>query len=170
MAYIVMAYIVMAYIFMVYTGKAAAGHQWQNHDVVFHCNGYPQPFTTLSGRSVPSSQLPSGNQCSASTFAFVFGSNRLHDTYLCPAFWKASGSRSRDSQPGTIIHELAHFKDVMGLKDHAYGTQRLLNLARTNPTKARNNAGMAPDHTKGHNYIGHNYTGVAPDHVCAITI
>ena len=125
-------------------GKAAAGHQWQNHDIVFHCNGYPQPFTTLSGQSV--NRLPSSNQCSDSTYAFVYGSNRMHDTYLCPAFWSAPRSRSRDSQPGTIIHELGHFKDVMGLKDHAYGTQRLLNLARTNPTTARNNAGAAFDH------------------------
>ena len=43
-----------------------------------------------------------------------------------------------NSQPGTIIHELSHFKDVMDTDDHSYGDKK--KLARNNPSKARTNA------------------------------
>ena len=60
--------------------------------------------------------------CQEGVYAFVFASSQRHDLYLCSEFWLAPRGKTRDSQPGTIIHELSHFDNVMATKDHVYGT------------------------------------------------
>ena len=55
-------------------------------------------------------------------------------------FFNAPPGRKRDSQPGTIIHELAHFKDIHAAADHVYGTAAMEALAKSDWKKARANA------------------------------
>jgi peptidyl-Lys metalloendopeptidase len=70
----------------------------------------------------------------AGWYAFVYPS-REYNIYLCPAFWRAP-LLGRDSQAGTLIHELTHFPSIGGTADHAYSTEAA-NLA---PALAVDNA------------------------------
>jgi hypothetical protein len=48
--------------------------------------------------------------------------------------------RVLDSRAGTLVHEMSHFDAVAGTKDHVYGTDKALRLARQDPVKALTNA------------------------------
>jgi len=82
-----------------------------------------------------------GSSCTSNTYAYVFPSDTTHTIYVCAVFWRVpSRNCVLDSQPGTLIHEMAHFNNVAGLADHTYGVTNCKNLARTNPAQACNNA------------------------------
>ena len=40
----------------------------------------------------------------------------------------------------TMLHEMSHFDNVSGTRDHAYGRNACLALARRDPNRAINNA------------------------------
>ena len=71
-------------------------------------------------------------------YAYVYPDSPYR-IYLCGAFWAAPVTGT-DSRAGTIIHETSHFNAVIGTDDHAYGHSRCKNLAKANPTRARDNA------------------------------
>ncbi|MEM7257664.1 MAG: M35 family metallo-endopeptidase, partial [Pseudomonadota bacterium] len=73
----------------------------------------------------------------ASWYAYVLKS-REFEIFICPRFWTAI-SVGRDSQAGTLIHELTHFFSVNGTSDHAYSTAAVT-LANENPQLAVRNA------------------------------
>nr|XP_008174002.1 uncharacterized protein LOC101949482 [Chrysemys picta bellii] len=51
------------------------------------------------------------------TYAYVYSKSGDKTVYLCPLFWKASTDLGKDSQPGTLIHEVSHF---LGIRDITY--------------------------------------------------
>ena len=76
--------------------------------------------------------------CRESAYAYVYPT-RPYKIYLCNAFWSAPMTGT-DSKAGTLIHEMSHFNVVAGTDDWAYGQSAAANLARTNPTRALDNA------------------------------
>ena len=52
-------------------------------------------------------------------YAYVYPSDKSHTVYLGPKFFKTNDEipLSKDSKIGTLIHELSHFKDVIGTHD-----------------------------------------------------
>lgn len=76
--------------------------------------------------------------CTDSAYAYVYPS-QPYTIYLCNAFWSAP-STGTDSKAGTIVHEMSHFNVVAGTDDWAYGQSAAKNLARSNPTRAVDNA------------------------------
>lgn len=72
------------------------------------------------------------------TYAYVYPGSP-YKIYVCGAFWSAPNTGT-DSRAGTLVHEMSHFTVVAGTDDHAYGQSAAKNLARTSPTKARDNA------------------------------
>ena len=74
----------------------------------------------------------------ASAYAYV-SPNSPYTVTLCGAFWPAANTGT-DSKAGTIVHEVSHFTIVAGTNDNAYGQTAAKSLARSNPTKALNNA------------------------------
>lgn len=71
-------------------------------------------------------------------YAFVYPS-RLHDVFVCPAFFRAP-LLGRDSRAGTLVHELSHFEAIAGTVDHAYGSVDAASLARADADRAVGNA------------------------------
>ncbi|KAG8721302.1 hypothetical protein FRC09_008105 [Ceratobasidium sp. 395] len=72
------------------------------------------------------------------TYAYV--NRRAPETiYLCGVFWRApvTGTNSR---AGTIVHENSHFIVNGGARDHTYGHRCSMQLARSSPTTAIDNA------------------------------
>ncbi|XP_069498928.1 uncharacterized protein [Ambystoma mexicanum] len=51
------------------------------------------------------------------TFAYVYIYDKNKIIHLCPLFWEAPESLQKDSQPGTLIHEVSHF---LGTTDIVY--------------------------------------------------
>jgi peptidyl-Lys metalloendopeptidase len=76
--------------------------------------------------------------CTDSAYAYVYPT-QPYTIYLCNAFWSA-GSTETDSKAGTLVHEMSHFNVVAGTDDWAYGQSAARNLARTNTTRAVDNA------------------------------
>jgi len=76
----------------------------------------------------------------AGVYAYVYPTDTSHTIYCCSAFWPAPVAGGWDTKAGTLIHELSHFDDICGTRDHAYGTTNCRNLARNNPAQAVNNA------------------------------
>jgi peptidyl-Lys metalloendopeptidase len=76
--------------------------------------------------------------CTDSAYAYVYPT-QPYTIYLCNAFWSA-GSTGTDSKAGTLVHEMSHFNVVAGTDDWAYGQTAARNLARTNTTRAVDNA------------------------------
>ena len=74
----------------------------------------------------------------ASAFAYVNPAAPCEIT-LCGAFWPASNTGT-DSKAGTIIHESSHSNIVAGTDDWAYGQTDAKALARSNATRAVDNA------------------------------
>ena len=54
-----------------------------------------------------------------STYAYVYASDITHTVYLCPLFFEENDEDplSKDSKIGALIHEVSHFKDVLGTTD-----------------------------------------------------
>jgi peptidyl-Lys metalloendopeptidase len=59
--------------------------------------------------------------------------------YVCNAFWSAPVTGT-DSKAGTLIHELSHFNVVAGTNDWTYGQSSCRSLAKSNPSRAVDNA------------------------------
>lgn len=76
--------------------------------------------------------------CTDSAYAYVY-KNQPYNIWVCNAFWSAPNTGT-DSKAGTIVHELSHFTIVADTDDHAYGQTNAKKLARTNTTKAIDNA------------------------------
>ncbi|MFZ5544215.1 MAG: M35 family metallo-endopeptidase [Pseudomonadota bacterium] len=76
--------------------------------------------------------------CRESAYAYVYP-NQPYKIYLCNAFWGAPMTGT-DSKGGTLIHEMSHFNVVAGTDDWAYGQSAAARLARSNPTRALDNA------------------------------
>ena len=76
--------------------------------------------------------------CTDSAYAYVYPT-QPYTIYLCNAFWSAP-STGTDSKAGTIVHEMSHFNVVAATDDWAYGQTAAKNLARTNTTRAVDNA------------------------------
>ncbi len=76
--------------------------------------------------------------CTDSAFAYVYPT-QPYTIYLCNAFWSAP-STGTDSKAGTLVHEMSHFNVVAATDDWAYGQTAAKNLARTNTTRAVDNA------------------------------
>ncbi len=76
--------------------------------------------------------------CTDSAYAYVYPT-QPYTIYLCNAFWSAP-STGTDSKAGTLVHEMSHFNIVASTDDWAYGQTAAKNLARTNTTKAVDNA------------------------------
>jgi peptidyl-Lys metalloendopeptidase len=76
--------------------------------------------------------------CTDSAYAYVYPT-QPYKIYLCNAFWSAPNTGT-DSRAGTLIHEMSHFNVVAGTDDNAYGQTACKSLARSNPTRALDNA------------------------------
>lgn len=72
------------------------------------------------------------------TYAYVYP-NAPYKIYVCGAFWQAPMTGT-DSKGGTLVHEMSHFYVVASTDDWAYGQTAAANLAKSNPTKALDNA------------------------------
>ncbi|MBN8227475.1 peptidase M35 [Corallococcus macrosporus] len=72
------------------------------------------------------------------TYAYVYPGSP-YKIYVCGAFWSAPNTGT-DSRAGTLVHEMSHFTVVAGTDDWAYGQTAAKNLAKSNPTRARDNA------------------------------
>ena len=64
---------------------------------------------------------------------------------LGPSFWQ-SGDDGFDSKAGVMVHEISHLSIAGGAntippdEEEIYGTELVLKLAKTLPSKAQNNA------------------------------
>jgi peptidyl-Lys metalloendopeptidase len=85
--------------------------------------------------------------CKESYYAYVYPT-QPYKIYVCNAFWSAPMSGT-DSKGGTLVHEMSHFNVVAGTDDWAYGQSAAANLARSNPSRAIDNA-------DSHEYFGEN--------------
>jgi uncharacterized Zn-binding protein involved in type VI secretion len=81
----------------------------------------------------------SGRKSRQESFALVYPDDELHIIQLGNPFWE-SEAVGPDSRAGTLIHELSHFLDVGGTKDHEYGDFGCLRLAKYRPDRALFNA------------------------------
>jgi peptidyl-Lys metalloendopeptidase len=72
------------------------------------------------------------------TYAYVYPT-QPYKFYLCGAFWSAPMTGT-DSKGGTLVHEMSHFNVVASTDDWAYGQTNAAALAKSNPTKALDNA------------------------------
>lgn len=100
--------------------------------VTSHFNAIYSSFTTKS----------IDFDCSTCTmtnaYAYVYAT-QPYRIYLCGYFWKAPAT-GRDSKAGTLVHEDSHFNVVASTSDYVYGETKALQLAKTQPKKAINNA------------------------------
>lgn len=76
--------------------------------------------------------------CRQRYYAYVYPT-QPYTIYLCRVFWTAP-ALGTDSQAGTLVHETSHFNVVSGTNDWVYGTTGAQDLAKTDPTKALDNA------------------------------
>jgi peptidyl-Lys metalloendopeptidase len=76
--------------------------------------------------------------CTQSYYAYVYPT-QPYKIYVCNAFWSAPMTGT-DSKAGTLVHEMSHFNVVAGTDDWAYGQSAAAALARSNPTRALDNA------------------------------
>lgn len=76
--------------------------------------------------------------CKKKYYAYVYPT-RPYTIYLCKVFWTAPPTGT-DSQAGTLIHEMSHFKTVASTDDWVYGQSAAMSLAITDPGKAITNA------------------------------
>jgi peptidyl-Lys metalloendopeptidase len=73
--------------------------------------------------------------CGNNVYGYVYPSDTTFTVYLCTLFWTIPNERVN-----TIIHEMSHFNSLGGTGDFTYGQSNCLNLARTNPNNACQNA------------------------------
>ncbi|MDF0607138.1 type VI secretion system tip protein VgrG [Neisseriaceae bacterium TC5R-5] len=74
-----------------------------------------------------------------STYAYVYRDDKDHKIYLGKLFDNAP-LIGQDSKAGTLAHEMSHFNDILGTRDHMYGRDNCLQLAIDDPIKAISNA------------------------------
>lgn len=72
------------------------------------------------------------------TYAYVYPDSP-YKIYVCGAFWSAPNTGT-DSRSGTFVHEMSHFTVVAGTNDWVYGQSGAKSLAKSNSTKALDNA------------------------------
>jgi uncharacterized Zn-binding protein involved in type VI secretion len=72
-------------------------------------------------------------------FATVYGLDPSLRIFLGEQFW-ALDAKGKQSKPGTLIHEISHFKKVGSTIDEAYGEDDCIELAKDYPENALNNA------------------------------
>lgn len=88
-------------------------------------------------RNTPLTYNGNGPQCQIDVYAYTYkGTTTI---YFCGLFWKAPSS-GYDSQFGTIIHELSHAICSTDDVKNTYGPSACLQLAKTNPDGACQNA------------------------------
>jgi len=78
--------------------------------------------------------------CQSTWYAFVYATDSTYTVHLCGAYWNAADGAQEGSKPGTIIHELTHFKSVGGTGDSGYGAAYCERLAKSSPSMAARNA------------------------------
>lgn len=71
-------------------------------------------------------------------YAYVYKA-QPYKIWVCGAFWTAP-STGTDSKAGTLVHEMSHFTIVADTDDWAYGQSAAKSLAKSNTTKAVDNA------------------------------
>ena len=98
----------------VLTGFEAISKSFESETIVFNCN------------------------CNENAIAYVYP-DRPYEINICPSFWDLN-LKGTDSQTGTIIHELTHFKTTISADDYVYGKKKSLALAVSFPEKAIMNA------------------------------
>jgi len=76
--------------------------------------------------------------CNDNAIAYVFP-EVPYNIHLCTSFWDLY-LNGTDSQSGTIIHELSHFKVTAHTDDHVYGKLSAKQLAADKPDTAIDNA------------------------------
>ena len=76
--------------------------------------------------------------CNDNAIAYVFP-EVAYNIHLCTSFWDLD-LNGTDSQAGTIIHELSHFKVTAHTDDHVYGKTKAKQIAAEEPNTAINNA------------------------------
>lgn len=57
-----------------------------------------------------------------SVFAYVHQNDDFLPIYLCDLIFEESPFLEQDSQPGTLIHEVSHFKTSLGINDYQLST------------------------------------------------
>jgi peptidyl-Lys metalloendopeptidase len=76
--------------------------------------------------------------CKKRYYAYVYP-NQPYKIYLCNVFWTAP-ALGRDSQAGTLVHEMSHFDVTAATDDYVYGASGAASLAISDPAKAIFNA------------------------------
>jgi uncharacterized Zn-binding protein involved in type VI secretion len=92
----------------------------------------------LNARMTPDNFKPA-DPPTPSTFAYVYPNDGMHTIYLDGA-WDKAPDTGKDSKAGTLCHEMSHFNDIGGTKDHVYGADNAKALATSDPDKALTNA------------------------------
>jgi len=95
-------------------------------------------FTAINSQLANKSIVVDCGCTDSGTYAYVYRT-QPYKIYVCGAFWGAPNTGT-DSKAGTLIHEMSHFNVVASTEDHAYGQSAAKSLARSNPTKALDNA------------------------------
>jgi len=87
-----------------------------------------------------------GDRCGGGTFAYVYPSDDTQEIFMCPFTFTFSVESEKRQ---TVIHELSHFNHIgvnehtsgiVGERDLSYGEKNCQDLAKSDPTKAMNNA------------------------------
>lgn len=94
-------------------------------------------FVAIKG-AFDSQPLTLDCSCKKQYYAYVYPT-QPYKIYVCSAFW-AAPMTGTDSKGGTLIHEMSHFNVVAGTDDWAYGQTNAKSLAKSDPSKALDNA------------------------------
>jgi len=76
--------------------------------------------------------------CNDNAIAYVFP-EVAYNIHLCSSFWNLD-LNGTDSQAGTMVHEISHFKITAHTDDHGYGKVAAKNYSDNEPSKAIDNA------------------------------
>lgn len=76
--------------------------------------------------------------CESTWLAYVYGTSTSNKVvHLCSSYFDSMSDKTRGE---IMIHELSHFHDVAATEDWVYGFSKSLDLASSDPKKARENA------------------------------
>ncbi len=73
--------------------------------------------------------------CQSGVIAYVYPS-RTYYVWICPSFFNYNAT----SRGSFLLHEASHWTAILGTDDYTYGYTNCLNLAKTNPSAAVDNA------------------------------
>ncbi|KAK7037542.1 hypothetical protein VNI00_011034 [Paramarasmius palmivorus] len=105
------------------------------HGETYDCScTKPNVFAYVEGKSPLSLHLYHSN---LNLFSYTVGNYGV--IHLCGAFWDAPVTGT-DSQAGTLVHEVSHFKRIAGTDDIVYGQSDARSLASSKPGQAVQNA------------------------------